>query len=329
MRRAIEVAREARVVAHPNPWVGCVLLTPSGRVIAGSTQSPGGNHAEIEALEAAGPDARGATVVVTLEPCCIHGRTPACTDALVAAGVRRVVVGLTDPDERVSGRGIEQLRSAGIEVTEGVLAAEIEDQLAPYVHHRRTGRPYVVAKLAASADGRTAAPDGSSRWITGQDARTDAHRLRAESDAVIVGAGTVRADDPALTVRHVEGPDPERVVLGSAPPDAAVRPCRELTGEPQAVLETLGLDGMVQVMIEGGPSVVGAFHRAGMIDRYVLYVAPVLFGGEDALGLFRGPGAATIDDVWRGRIDRVLPLGEDLRIDLVTEGPVTTDVAKN
>ncbi len=324
MRRAIEVAAGARVVAHPNPWVGCVLLTPSGRVVTGSTQAPGGNHAEIEALAAAGPDARGATAVVTLEPCCFHGRTPACTDALIDAGIRRVVVGLVDPDTRVSGGGVRRLREAGIEVTESVLADDVALQLAPYVHQRRTGRPYVVAKLAASVDGRTAAPDGSSRWITGDAARADAHRLRAESDAVIVGAGTVRADDPALTVRHVVGPDPERIVLGSAPQDAAVRPCREFSGEPSALLDELGAEGMLQVMVEGGASVVGSFHRAGLVDRYVLYLAPVLFGGDDALGLFRGAGAASIDDVWRGRIDHVERLGDDLRIELVG-----SEVAKN
>lgn len=324
MRRAVEVAADARLVAHPNPWVGCVLLTPSGRVVTGATHAPGGHHAEVAALAAAGPDARGATAVVTLEPCCFHGRTPACTDALIDAGVRRVVIGLEDPDPRVAGAGIEQLRAAGVAVTVGVGADDVSVQLAPYLHQRRTGRPYVVAKLAASADGRTAAPDGTSRWITGDAARADAHRLRAESDAVIVGAGTVRADDPALTVRHVDGPEPQRIVLGSAPPGAAVRPCREMSGEPAEILDELGREGMVQVMIEGGASVVGAFHRSGLVDRYVLYVAPVLFGGDDALGLFRGGGAATIDDVWRGRIDQVDRLGDDLRIELVA-----TDVAKN
>src|SRR5690606_19839529 len=159
--------------------------------------------------------------------------------------------------------------------------------------HRTTGRPHVVLKLAASLDGRTAAPDGSSRWITGPEARADAHRLRAESDAVLVGAGTVRADDPALTVRHVEGPDPLRVVLGRA-------------------LAALGARGVVQLLVEGGPTVAGAFHRAGLVDAYVLYLAPVLFGGDDARGLFAGPGAATMADVWRGRIVRVTPLGDDI-----------------
>lgn len=324
MRLAIDVAAGARTIAHPNPWVGCVLLTTSGRVVAGATHAPGGHHAEAAALAAAGPDARGATAVVTLEPCCFEGRTPACAGALVDAGVRRVVVGLLDPDHRVQGRGVAMLDEAGIEVTVGTHGAEIEAQLAPYLHQRRTGRPYVVAKLAASLDGRTAAPDGSSRWITGDAARRDAHRVRAESDAVIVGAGTVRADDPALTVRHVEGRDPVRIVLGRAPVGAAVHPCREFEGDLDDLLDRLGAEGMVQVMVEGGASVVGAFHRAGLVDRFVVYLAPALFGGDDALGLLAGAGAATMDDVWRGRFDVVERLGDDIHIEIV---PI--EVAKN
>ncbi len=317
MGRALDAAATARAVAHPNPWVGCVLLTPSGRTVVGATHEPGGPHAEAHALAEAGPDADGAVAVVTLEPCSHHGRTPPCAEALVAAGVRRVVIGVLDPDPRVAGRGVAVLESAGIDVVVGVRAAEVEAQLAPYLHHRRTGRPFVVAKLAASLDGRTAAPDGTSRWITGEEARADAHRLRAESDGVIVGAGTVRTDDPELTVRHVEGRDPERIVLGAAPPGARVRPCRELTGDLAAILDQLGADGMVQVLVEGGAGVVSSFHRAGLVDRWVIYLAPALFGGDDALGLFTGAGAATIDDVWRGRIATVERLGSDLRVDLL------------
>ena len=317
MRRALEAAATARAIAHPNPWVGCVLLTPSGRTVVGVTHEPGGLHAEAHALAQAGPDAHGAVAVVTLEPCSHQGRTPPCADALVDAGVRRVVVGVLDPDPQVSGRGVAVLEAAGIEVVVGIRADEVEAQLAPYLHHRRSGRPFVVAKLAASLDGRTAAPDGSSRWITGEPARADAHRLRAESDAVIVGAGTVRADDPSLTVRHVAGRDPERIVLGTAPGGAKVHPCRELSGDLGVILDGLGAEGMVQVLVEGGAGVISSFHRAGLIDRWVIYLAPVLFGGDDARGLFTGAGAATIDDVWRGRIVAVEQLGPDLRVDLL------------
>lgn len=323
MGRAIEAAQSVRATAHPNPWVGCVLVTTSGRVVVGATHAPGGPHAEADALAAAGPDALGATAVVTLEPCNHHGRTGPCAGALVAAGIRRVVIGILDPDPRVAGDGVAELEAAGIEVTVGVRGDEIEAQLAPYLHHRRTGRPYVVAKLAASLDGRTAAPDGTSKWITGDRARADAHRLRAESDAVVVGAGTVRADDPALTVRLASGPDPVRIVLGDAPEGARVHPCRQLHGDPSDLVDGLGAEGMVQVLVEGGPSVVGAFHRNGLVDRYVVYVAPALFGGDDGLGLFTGPGAGTIDDIWRGRIDVVEQVGADLRIEVVAAGADT------
>jgi diaminohydroxyphosphoribosylaminopyrimidine deaminase / 5-amino-6-(5-phosphoribosylamino)uracil reductase len=314
MERAKALAATVRATTSPNPWVGCVLETADGAVYEGATQPPGGPHAEAVALAAAGDAARGATAWVTLEPCSHHGRTPPCADALVEAGVARVVVGLEDPDTNVAGRGIACLREAGVEVE--LVDAGIEDQLAPYLKHRRTGRPWVVLKLASTLDGRTAAPDGSSQWITGDEARTDAHRLRAESDAVLVGAGTVRDDDPTLTVRHVEGRDPLRVVLGTAPEGAKVHPCLELGGDLGDVLDALGGKGVLQLLVEGGANVAGAFHRAGLVDRYVLYVAPALFGGDDARGVFTGPGAATIGDVWRGRIVSVLQLGDDLRVEV-------------
>jgi diaminohydroxyphosphoribosylaminopyrimidine deaminase/5-amino-6-(5-phosphoribosylamino)uracil reductase len=319
MLRAVELATGVRTTTSPNPWVGCVLVAADGTEVEGATQRPGGPHAEAAALAeaaAAGLDTRGATAYVTLEPCSHQGRTPPCADALVAAGVARVVVGIEDPDPHVRGQGIAQLRAAGIEVTTGVAAEVVTEQLAPYLTHRTTGRPYVVLKLAASLDGRTAAPDGTSQWITGEAARADAHRLRAESDAVLVGAGTVRADDPALTVRHVAGRDPLRVVLGKAPPEAKVHPAVELEGDPGEVLDELGRRDVVQLLVEGGATVAGAFHREGLVDRYVVYLAPVLFGGDDARGLFTGPGAATMADVWRGRIGAVTQLGDDLRVDL-------------
>ncbi len=175
----------------------------------------------------------------------------------------------------------------------------------------------MVLKLAASVDGRTAAPDGSSQWITGEAARADAHGLRADSDAILVGAGTVRADDPSLTVRHVAGPDPLRVVLGHAPDgrQGAARASR-WAATWATCSTTLGARGVLQLLVEGGATVAGAFHRAGLVDRYVVYLAPALFGGDDAPGLFTGAGAATMTDVWRGRFARLATLGDDIRVDL-------------
>ena len=317
MRAAIEAAAAVRTTTSPNPWVGTVVVDDAGRIVAtGATQPPGGAHAEREALRHAGAAARGATLVTTLEPCSHTGRTPPCVDAIVDAGVHRVVVGIEDPDPKVAGQGIAALRAAGIDVTVGVEAAAVEAQLAPYLTHRRTGRPYVVLKLAATVDGRTAAPDGTSQWITGEAARADAHRLRAESDAVLVGAGTVRADDPSLTVRHVAGRDPLRVVLGRAPEGARIHPCVELSGDLGAVLDELGRRDVVQLLVEGGATVAHAFHAEGLVDRYVVYVAPAVMGGDDALGLFRGPAAPSIDALRRGRFVAVTPLGDDLRLDL-------------
>ena len=317
MGRALELAGSVRAIAHPNPWVGAVVVS-GPTVHEGATEAPGGRHAEAVALDAAGGDAAGATLYVTLEPCApFEGkRTPSCAQRVIDSGVRRVVVALADPDPRVAGRGIEAMRAAGIEVEVGLLAAEAIALLAPYVHHRTTGRPFVVLKLAGSIDGRTAAPDGTSKWITGDDARRDAHRLRAESDAIVVGAGTVRADDPALTVRLVEGRDPHRIVLGHAPAGSQVHPCEEHVGEVDELFDRLGAEGMVQVLVEGGAAVAGDLHRRGLVNRYVVYLAPVLFGGDDGRPLLAGHGAPTIDDVWRGRIVSVESLGADLRIEL-------------
>jgi diaminohydroxyphosphoribosylaminopyrimidine deaminase / 5-amino-6-(5-phosphoribosylamino)uracil reductase len=320
MRAAIAAAETARTSTAPNPWVGAVVVSGDGTIVAtGVTQPPGGAHAERVALAAAGPAAVGATLVTTLEPCSHHGRTPPCVDGIVEAGIRRVVVGIEDPDPLVAGQGITALRAAGMDVELGVEADAITEQLAPYLVHRRTGRPYVVLKLAATVDGGTAAPDGTSQWITGPEARADAHRLRAESQAILVGAGTVRADDPALTVRHVEGPDPLRVVLGRAPAGAKVHPCLERAGDLGAVLDELGGRGVLQLLVEGGATVAHEFHAAGLVDRYVVYLAPALFGGDDARGLFRGAAAPTIDALRRGRFASVCALGADIRLDLVME----------
>ncbi len=325
MRRAMALAAAVRSSTAPNPWVGCVVV-PRGAegadgptVFEGATAPPGGPHAEVTALGAAGDAARGATLYVTLEPCAHHGRTPPCTDAVVAAGVARVVVGIEDPDPQVAGRGVAALREAGVEVVVGVAADEVTEQLAPYLKHRTTGRPWVVLKMAASLDARTAAPDGTSRWITGEAARRDVHLLRSRSDAVLVGAGTVRADDPELTVRLGDGIDraqPLRVVLGHAPAGARVLPALELTGDLGDILTQLGRRGVVQLLVEGGPSVAHDFHAAGLVDRYVLYLAPVFFGGDDGRPLFAGQGAGTIADVWKGRLVSVERLGDDLRVEV-------------
>ncbi len=332
MQRAVEVAEPARGRTSPNPWVGAIVVPASNPAgsggpeewFSGATGPPGGSHAEVSALAAAGERSRAGTLYVTLEPCAHQGRTPPCTEAIVASGIRRVVVAIEDPDTQVAGRGIAELRAAGLDVEVGIGADAAAEQLAAYLKHRRTGRPWVVLKLAASLDGRTAAPDGTSRWITGVPARNDVHRLRARSDAVLVGAGTVRVDDPALTVRLPPGDpyfrntdqQPLRVVLGRAPADAAVLPALEMGGDLEQVLDELGGTGVLQLLVEGGPTVAHAFHDAGLVDRYLLYLAPALFGGDDARPLFAGHGAATLGDLWRGQLRSVTSLGVDLRVEL-------------
>ncbi len=339
MAEALEVSRQARRHASPNPWVGCVVVDTSGQIVGrGATEPPGGRHAEIVALDEAGERARGASVYVTLEPCNHHGLTPPCVDRLVRAGVGRVVLAISDPDPRVSGTGVDALQHAGVETAVGVLEQAATEYLLPYVTHRRTGRPYVVLKLAATLDGHIAAPDGSSRWITGSPARRDAHELRADSDAVLVGASTVRADDPELTVRLGEDRDddtrrpvrqPLRVVLGLAPAGARVQPALELTGDLRGILDELGRLGVLQLLVEGGAGVAGDFHRHGLVDRYVVYLAPALLGGDDGIPMFRGPGAATMSEIWRGRLVSVERLGDDVRVDVVPQaGPFVSTGAQ-
>ncbi len=323
IRRAVDLAATVRATTSPNPWVGCLLVATDGRTFAGATEPPPGRHAErvaLDAARAAGAPTAGSTVYVTLEPCSHHGRTGPCADALIDAGVARIVVAIDDPDPNVRGQGVARLRDSGVAVDVGVEADVVRRQLAPYLKHRTTGRPYVVAKWAATLDGRTAAPDGTSKWITGEQARADVHRLRAESDAVIVGAGTVRADDPALTVRAVDGDDPLRVVLGHAPEQAKVHPCLERQGSLPDVLDELGAKGVLQVVVEGGARTIAQFHREGLVDRYVVYVAPALLGGDDGAPALAGGGVTTMADAWRGRVVSVTQLGDDVRIDVEPQG---------
>jgi len=327
MRRAMANASTARLRSVPNPWVGAVLIDRYGVVYDGATHLPGGMHAEREALAHAGDAATGSTVFTTLEPCNHTARTGPCTDALIEAGVARVIVGIEDPDENVQGQGIEALRDAGIDVVVGVEAEAVAEQLAPYITHRRTGRPHVILKLATTLDGFIAAPDGSSQWITGAEARRDVHRLRAESDVIVVGSGTVKADDPSLTVRDFTPPaadeslpqlDPWRIVLGSTAADleanAKTAPFESWDGQIEELLDELGSREKLQVMVEGGASVAGSFHRAGLVDEYWLYMAPALMGGGDGMNAFAGDGAPTMADVQRGEFVDVVQLGNDLRI---------------
>lgn len=319
MSRAVELGASVRRLTSPNPWVGSVVLAADGSLAGeGATSPPGGTHAEAAALASAGEAARRGTCYTTLEPCATQGRTPPCAHALVAAGIRRVVLALVDPDDHVNGAGIAVLRAGGVEVVTGVLAEAAEASLRPYLVHRRTLRPYVVLKLAATLDGRIAAPDGTSKWITGAEARADVQQLRADSDAILVGAGTVRADDPELTVRTEPPPprQPRRIVLGRAPAGARLQPALEMSGDIRGVLDELGRQGVLQLLVEGGAGVAGQFHGAGAVDRYVVYLTGGFLGGEDGMAMFAGRGASTMADLWRGRIVSVERFGNDVRLDV-------------
>lgn len=335
MRHALSASRAVVGTTSPNPPVGCVILDVTGAVVGvGATQRVGRAHAEIVALADAGERAAGGTAVVTLEPCPHTGQTSPCTEALIAAGVRRVVYACTDINPSARG-GADVLRAAGIEVEGGLLSDEVtRDVLEPWLFATRTGRPFVTWKYGASLDGRVAAPDGSSRWVTGAEARSDAHRLRRECDAILVGIGTVLSDDPRLTARDENDRptdrQPLRVVLDTTsrtPNDAAVlddaAPTLVLNGtdlptidghlDLDAVLGVLYDRGIVHVLLEGGPTLAMSFLRADLIDRIVGYIAPVLIGGG-GLPALAGEGAPSIDKAWRMRIEQVTPVGDDLRV---------------
>ncbi|WP_190022903.1 bifunctional diaminohydroxyphosphoribosylaminopyrimidine deaminase/5-amino-6-(5-phosphoribosylamino)uracil reductase RibD [Streptomyces hiroshimensis] len=345
MRRALALAVSALGRTSPNPVVGCVLLDADGATVAeGYHRGAGHMHAEVEALAAAGHRARGATAVVTLEPCAHQGRTGPCADALLAAGVSRVVYAVPDPVPGHAG-GAERLRAAGIEVVGGVLREEAERANELWLTATRLGRPCVTWKFGGSLDGRSAAPDGTSRWITGHEARADAHTLRATHDAVLVGSGTLRADDPHLGLRHgVTGKPPLRVVLdrtGGIRPDARVlddaAPTLVVVGESAAppvlphghtvlalpepggrldlaaLTDALYERGVRSVLLEGGARLAAEFAARGMLDRVVAYVAPVLLGG-DGRAVLDGFGAGTLSEALRLRLDAVDRLGDDVRM---------------
>lgn len=353
MRRALALAERARGLTSPNPLVGAVLVRDGEVVGEGFHAVAGGPHAEIEALAAAGERARGATLYLTLEPCVHHGRTPPCVPALATAGIRRAVVAIQDPNPLVSGRGLQALRAAGIEVAVGVLAPEAGAQNRIFFTAMRRGRPHVTLKAAMTLDGKIADREGGSRWITGEAARGLAHRLRSEADAIVVGARTVLCDDPELTVR-LDRPwprEPFRVVLDSGartPPGArlitAGAPARALiavgAAAPAERIERLqaggatvirlpGRDGRVDpgalladlfardvraVLVEGGGEVHAAFLDAGLVDRVVVFLAPRLLGGRDAPTVIEGRGRTLQDAVPLGDLS-VRKVGRDLLIE--------------
>lgn len=355
MRRAIVLAARGLGSTSPNPVVGCVITDARGAVVGeGWHQRAGGPHAEVHALRAAGTAARGGTAYVTLEPCNHTGRTGPCAQALIEAGVTRVVYAVSDPNPQASGGGAT-LRAAGIATEAGLLEQEAEEGNAAWLTSVRRGRPHVLWKYAATLDGRIAAADGTSRWISSPESRADVHRLRAEADAVVVGSGTLRADDPHLAVRGRPGTDPAdqplRVVLDTR---ATVRPGARVLDDAaptliavaedadtghlpgvdlvrlpadengisvHALLAELHRRGVRSVLLEGGPTLAGAFVAAGAVDKVVGYLAPVLLGaGRTALG---DAGIDTIADALRLRITETVRIGPDLRVTAVPEAVPT------
>ncbi|MFZ9568568.1 MAG: bifunctional diaminohydroxyphosphoribosylaminopyrimidine deaminase/5-amino-6-(5-phosphoribosylamino)uracil reductase RibD [Vulcanococcus sp.] len=350
MLRALQLAALGAGRTSPNPLVGCVVLDAQGTLVGEGFHAKAGTpHAEVHALRQAGERAQGGTAVVTLEPCCHHGRTPPCSEALIAAGVRRVVVAMHDPDPRVAGGGIAQLQAAGVEVISGVCEGEAAALNRPFIHRVQRGRPWGVLKWAMSLDGRTALTNGSSQWISGPSARTWVHQLRSRCDAVIVGGGTVRADNPLLTSRGGRDPEPLRVVLSrrldlpadallwdqsaaatlvahgpEAPSDRrdalAARGVELLTLEhcgPKALLEALAQRGCNQVLWECGPELAAAALRDGCIQQVAAVVAPKLLGGAAARTPLGDLGLLDVNQAEPWRSERLLKLGDDLLVELL------------
>lgn len=353
MGRALELAERGWGIVSPNPMVGAVVVSADGAIVGeGWHEGPGTAHAEVVALTHAADAARGATLYSTLEPCNHHGRTPPCTDAIVAAGVASVVSGHADPNPIVAGSGHARLRAAGVRVVDGVLAARVARKNRAYLTHVTTGRPFVVWKVAMSLDGKVAARDGSSRWITGDAARADVHRLRAWADAVVVGAGTVLADNPSLTARHegYRGRPPLRVIVdgrgrvpstarvfdaeaptlvatsSSAPGD--VRERWAATGAEVEILdaseggavsvaglvERLGKRDVQGVLLEGGPTLAWRAVEEGAVDEIVAYVAPKLIGGVGAPGALGGLGVDAIAAARGVDVHAFERIGDDLKV---------------
>jgi diaminohydroxyphosphoribosylaminopyrimidine deaminase/5-amino-6-(5-phosphoribosylamino)uracil reductase len=355
MAQAVTQARRGEGRTRPNPPVGAVIVRGERVLARGFHARAGADHAEVDALRKIGRRARGAELFVTLEPCAHQGRTPPCTDAILRVGIRRVVIGAPDPNPRTSGRGVARLRQGGVEVVTGVLARACERLIDGFSCLVRHGRPFVVLKLAATLDGRIATRTGHSRWITGEAARREVHRLRDRCDAILVGAGTVTADDPALTCRIPRGQDPLRVVLSgslSFSPDAQVVTAPGVDGGPSALvattrrapaarakalraagaevirlesaggrvripalLEALGRRGILSLLVEGGSEVAAQFLDGGHVDRLLWFVAPKIVGGAQAVPAVAGQGAARMDDALVLEDLVVRRVGGDLLLD--------------
>ena len=334
MQLAVEQADLVKGKTYPNPPVGAVILDRDGEVVAvGGTQRPGSAHAEVVALRRAGRLAEGGTAVVTLEPCNHHGKTPPCVDALIEAGVATVVYAVADPNPTAAG-GAARLTAAGVQVVSDVHSElVVTGPLREWLHKQRTGLPHVTWKYAASIDGRSAAADGSSQWITSEAARADVHRRRATADAIVVGTGTVLADDPTLTARLTDGNladrQPLRVVVGKREISSEAKVLNDdsrtmviRTHDPAEVLQALA--DRTDVLLEGGPTLAGAFLRAGAVDRILAYVAPILLGGP--ITAVDDVGVSSIARALRWRYDGVERVGPDLVLSLVPREPAPGSV---
>lgn len=351
MQRSIALARQALGTTSPNPAVGAVIVK-DGRIIGeGFTLPPGQRHAEIGALQQAGEAAWGATLYTTLEPCCIHGRTPPCTRAIIAAGIQKVHLALIDPNPKVAGRGCAELEAAGIDTVVGEEAETAGELCEAFAKHITTGRPFVSVKFAMSLDGKIAAHTGDSQWVTGPEARSLVHQMRRESDAIMVGINTVLADDPLLTARDQsdlpQTRQPLRVVLDSA---CRMPPSARMLGEPgktlvvatdrapqervsrltatgaEVVQTPAGLDGrvdlgmlleelgrrdVVSLLVEGGGAVVGSLFDNGLVDKVYVFLAPLIVGGRGAVSPVEGEGVSRMADAWRVECPRIRQVGPD------------------
>jgi diaminohydroxyphosphoribosylaminopyrimidine deaminase/5-amino-6-(5-phosphoribosylamino)uracil reductase len=324
MSLAIKKSLAKKGFTSPNPWVGAVLIPKGAKTIKetflGLTQPPGSNHAEVEAIKKAGRLAKGATLVVTLEPCSHWGRTPPCCDAIISAGIKTVVIGISDPDKRVNGNGIKSLKEAGINVVVGQNSHQVTNCLKEYLFFKKFGRPFVTLKLGCSIDGKIATSTGQSKWITNELSRFDVQKLRFKTDAILVGKNTYLTDNPSLSARSKSGKilkEPFRIVLGA--------PLKEdkrfyfFSGDLNSLMKELKNRGVMMLLVEGGAKVAYSFYKANLIDRYIFYFAPIVLG-QDGLPAFAGKGPTELKKALKLELVELKKLGNDVKI--VMERPI-------